>query len=165
MNPEHYELKMWIDTAGNCPIERFLDDLSEPKKSAAEAALAHILARRGVDVCSTEWGKPLGKGLYEFRIRAELDEILAEFRPDLVGKWTTATTSVLLRIFFHPHGDKLILLLGGYDKGKDPGNRRQDAEIKQARKNLIAYRLERGKGTLKAYIDRWRKRREKGDVR
>ena len=63
--------------------------------------------------------------------------------PDLVDKLVQAGESVpegevkvLLRVFFHAHGDKLILLLGGYDKGKDPSKKRQKREIEEARRLL-----------------------------
>ncbi len=46
----------------------------------------------------------------------------------------------MLRVFFHPHGDKLILLLGGYDKGARPSAKRQQAEIEIARKRLAHWR-------------------------
>jgi hypothetical protein len=36
--------------------------------------------------------------------------------------------------------DKVVLLLGGYDKGKDPKMRRQDREVEKASKNLTAWR-------------------------
>ena len=36
-----------------------------------------------------------------------------------------APEAVLLRVFVHFHGAKVILLIGGYDKGGDPSERRQ----------------------------------------
>lgn len=49
------------------------------------------------------------------------------------------TEAVLLRLFFCTSGRKIILLLSGYDKAKNPGDRRQDKEIAKARKLLIAH--------------------------
>jgi hypothetical protein len=46
---------------------------------------------------------------------------------------------VLLRAFCHAHGDKVVLLLGGYDKGRDPSAKRQQREIATARKLLRAF--------------------------
>ncbi len=43
---------------------------------------------------------------------------------------------VLLRVFFHAYGQKIVLLLGGYDKGADTSERRQQREITTARKRL-----------------------------
>jgi putative component of toxin-antitoxin plasmid stabilization module len=47
---------------------------------------------------------------------------------------------MLVRIFCHAHGNKLILLLGGYDKAKDPSRKRQQAEIETARRRLTDWR-------------------------
>ena len=47
---------------------------------------------------------------------------------------------VLLRLFVHFYGDKVILLLGGYDKGDDPKERRQQREISQARRLLTQFK-------------------------
>jgi hypothetical protein len=43
-------------------------------------------------------------------------------------------------VFVHFHGSRVVLLLGGYDKGKDPSERRQRREIAQARKCLADWR-------------------------
>ena len=54
-----------------------------------------------------------------------------------------------LRVFCHATGDRLILLLGGYDKGENPARRRQDREIKVARSRLTEYlRARRGVSAL-----------------
>ena len=45
-----------------------------------------------------------------------------------------------MRVFCHAHGDRLILLLGGYDKGADPSRTRQQREIAEARRRLADYR-------------------------
>ena len=47
---------------------------------------------------------------------------------------------VLLRLFVHFHGQRVILLLHGYDKGADDSPRRQQREIAEARKRLCAWK-------------------------
>lgn len=47
---------------------------------------------------------------------------------------------ILLRAFFHPHGNRLILLLAGYDKGRDASRQREDREIARARKYLADFK-------------------------
>ena len=42
----------------------------------------------------------------------------------------------MLRIFFAVEGLKIVLLLSGYDKGKDPNRKKQQDLIKAARKLL-----------------------------
>jgi hypothetical protein len=49
------------------------------------------------------------------------------------------TEVILLRLFFCTSGRKIILLLSGYDKAKDPSDRRQDREIAEARKLFTAH--------------------------
>ncbi|HET6437383.1 MAG TPA: hypothetical protein VFG59_04940, partial [Anaeromyxobacter sp.] len=53
---------------------------------------------------------------------------------------------VLLRIFCHAHGHKLILLLGAYDKGEYTSPRRQDAESALARARLRDWRRRQATG-------------------
>lgn len=101
--------------------------------------MSEILQMIGKDVCESEYGKNLGGGLYEFRLRQDSDEIIAKFTkktPD--GE--RDESKILLRVFFHPHGNHLLLLLAGYDKSKDASDRREDKEIGLARKRLTQYR-------------------------
>ena len=53
-----------------------------------------------------------------------------EARPGRAGE------RILLRVFCHAVSDQLILLLGGYDKGRDPSRRTQQREIAAARQRL-----------------------------
>lgn len=80
----------------------------------------------------------LGEGLFEFRLRHDAAEVLRsvgkEARPEAGGE------RVLLRVFCHAHGDRLILLLGGYDKGGDPSPKRQQREIATARRRLTEFK-------------------------
>lgn len=48
---------------------QWLYSLESDKRSAAIAAIENYLATFGLDICKTEHGKPLGQGLFEFRIR------------------------------------------------------------------------------------------------
>jgi len=50
-------------------------------------------------------------GLFEFRLR---------------------DSALLLRVFCHAYGDRIVLLLHGYDKGVDPSDKRQAREIAEA---------------------------------
>lgn len=47
---------------------------------------------------------------------------------------------MLLRVFCHAHGRRIVLLLAGYDKGEDPSPKRQNTEIKLATKRLQRWR-------------------------
>ena len=96
----------------------------------------------GIDICQSEWGKSLGHGLYEFRIRKSLRTILNEFTPSSLPTLEDLPENrkVLLRVFCTFHGTRIVLLLGGYNKKKDPSERRQAKEITAARKALKEWR-------------------------
>jgi len=68
------------------------------------------------------------------------------------GSWPNVRR-ILLRVFFHAHGKRLILLLSGYDKGSRPSARHQQREIERARAYLKEWR------TMQSRQRRARKRR------
>ncbi len=78
-----------------------------------------ILQEQGIGVCGSAFGRQLGEGVFEFRLREG---------------------PLLARIFCHAHGARVILLLGAYDKGRDPSRRRQNREIALARSRLADWR-------------------------
>jgi len=120
---------------GTIPFERFVDDLSDFKFVALGTAIDRVLSVRGIDLVRTEWLKALGEGLHEFRVRHEADEIARMFggeSPEIDGQ----PEKVLLRVFVHFYGHKVVVLLGGYDKGDDPQKRRQQREVAEARRLL-----------------------------
>jgi len=47
---------------------------------------------------------------------------------------------VLLHIFCHAYGTKVVLLLNGYDKAADASDRRQQREITLARRPLVEFK-------------------------
>lgn len=124
---------------GSVPFEKFIEDLSDFKFVALDAAIDRVLSERGIDLARTEWLKPLGDGLHEFRVRHEASEIARMFGGD-VSEPRSPRGSVLLRVFVHFYGTKVVLLLSGYDKGADPNPRRQQREIAQARRMLTQFK-------------------------
>ena len=50
------------------------------------------------------------------------------------------TAKILLRVFCHVHGDRIVLLLGGYNKGERPSARHQQAQIELAKTRLKAWK-------------------------
>lgn len=129
-----YELEFYEDAHGDQPVRRWLrEELSPAKRRALGHAMDETLQELGIAVCGTEFGRQLGGGLFEFRLRRDLREITPVSDAD-AGK-------ILLRVFCHAHGDRLILLVGGYDKGAHPSPRRQNAEIELARARLRDWRL------------------------
>jgi hypothetical protein len=118
---------------------RFTRSLSAYEQAVMAAALDHVLAVRGIDVCAGEWGKALGGRRYEFRIRKTLDTMLGEVGIEPSGR-RDGDRRVLLRIFCTFHGRRIVLLLHGYDKLRDPSAKRQQREIARARRLLKDWR-------------------------
>lgn len=114
-------------------FERFLFSLPTYEQAVLVAAVERVLEVYGIDICSGEWGKPLGDGLYEFRIRKSLRTILVSAGLDAPEEAGT-DRSVLLRVFCTFHGDKIVSLYHGYNKKTDPSEKRQQREIAKARK-------------------------------
>ena len=138
-----WEIEFYEDDRGVEPCRVWMEKkLSDVQHDALVAALENVLAPRGLDACETEWAKPLGAGLYEFRVRHTADEIRQMFA-GTAAEGTDAGEDVLLRVFFTAYGERIVLLLGGYDKGADPGKRRQDREVDVARKRLTAFKAQR----------------------
>ena len=55
---------------------------------------------------------------------------------EVAGGTGVKGVQVQYRIFCHAHGDKIILLLGAYDKGQDVSKKRQQQEIALAKDRL-----------------------------
>jgi putative component of toxin-antitoxin plasmid stabilization module len=136
-----WTIEFFEDDQGRQPAREWLQSLDSAKRAAAIAAIEVLLADLGLDVCATEHGKQLGAGLFEFRIRH--DESVIRGKAGEAGKGKRG--EVLLRIFCHAYGQKIVLLLGGYDKGTAPSKRRQDREIETARQRLRSFKLRKSR--------------------
>jgi hypothetical protein len=136
--PGLFTIEFFEDDRGRRPVEKWMEeDLTDIELAALLSAFEHVLSHHGVNVCGGEWGKQLGEGLFEFRVRHTAEEIDAMFGGAPPGK---GHGRVLLRVFCHAYGDKVVLLLNGYDKGADPSDNRQQREIRLARKRLEEFR-------------------------
>jgi hypothetical protein len=144
--PTGYEVEFFRRSDDTEPVRKFLDSLSEDKRDALLAALKFILGRNGLDVCKSEWGKNLGGGLAELRLRHDEREILAGHSDTEEDQLPDASPErILLRVFFHAHGNRVILLLSGYDKGKRSSDRHQQKEIERARGYLKEWQAEQAR--------------------
>lgn len=140
-HPKPWTVEAWEDEAGRSPFGKWFEKLPEYEQAIVHATIEHVLEPLGMDICETTWGKSLGDGLYELRIRTSLNVILnkgaSDTDPVSIGG---GEKTILLRIFCTFHGKRIVLLFQGYDKGKDPSKRRQQSEIKVARKHLKAWK-------------------------
>ncbi|EQD53397.1 hypothetical protein B1B_10281 [mine drainage metagenome] len=127
-----YRLEFYEEETGRKPVLDWITkELDRRKRRHLGTAMREVLEEQGIGVCGTSFGRHLGGSLFEFRVREE---------------------DFLLRVFCHAYGDQLVLLLGGYDKGQDPSRRRQETEIKEARRRLRLW--QEREGTSKAGGDR-----------
>lgn len=134
-----FTLEFYADAAGDQPVLRWLrEDLTTTQRRAIGVAMAEILQEEGIGVCRGAYGKQLGNGLFEFRLRHDAAAILRSLGKP--ARDVQQRERILLRVFCHAHGDRLILLLGGYDKGADTSAKRQQREIAEARRRLADYR-------------------------
>jgi hypothetical protein len=128
-----YELEFYTEESGDMPALRWIkEDLSATKRRALGMAMNEVLQRHGVQVVGERsWGRQLGEGLFEFRVdrKVKADDEVAE--------------KIVLRVFCHAHGDRKVLILHGYDKGRSPASRRQQREIVLARSRLATWRAAR----------------------
>lgn len=137
-----WTIEVWEDARGRSPFAVWFSKLPQYEQAVVDAVIEHILTPLGQDICNTEWGKSLGDGLYEVRIRRTLTAIRTWGEPQRADDGPQERR-VLLRLFVTFHGSRVVLLFHGYDKGKDPSDRRQKREIARARKTLRAWRTER----------------------
>jgi hypothetical protein len=133
--PAKWTIEFYEDDQGRRPVEKWIDGLSIQKAEAVIAALQEVLAVSGINLTSGAWLKSIGRGLYEFRIRHSASEIQAMYK--VVNKGLAGgAEAVLLRIFVAFEGEKVIVLLGAYDKSKNDKQGFQQAQIEIARKRL-----------------------------
>ncbi|MFT4166174.1 MAG: hypothetical protein QM650_13125 [Microlunatus sp.] len=134
--------EFYEDDAGRRPVELWMNSLTVAEYAALRAAIIRVLQVRGIELGSTPWLKALGEGLFEFRVRHDAAAIESLYGPTTGAQHTKHPTQskILLRLFVHFHGDRVILLLHGYDKGGNDSPRQQNKEIRVARKRLIQWR-------------------------
>lgn len=143
-----WTVEVWEDPSGHSPFMSSYRKLGQYEQAVLDAVIEHVLTVHGIDICGWEWGKALGDGLYEVRVRRSLDEVLTWGQPAESGSskdGSAKTSGVLLRLFVTFHGNRVVLLFNAYDKRRDPSERRQDREIKAARKHLKAWRQEQAR--------------------
>lgn len=103
--------------------------------------MKHYLQELGAGVVRSRFGKALGGGLYEFRLDLDLPELLRHVGIEYQKRaGDGGPEAVLLRVFFAVEGNRIIVLLGGYDKGRSPAAREQQRQIARARNRLADHR-------------------------
>lgn len=136
--------EFYEDSNGKRPVESWMNSLGSVEFEAMATAIEEVLQKQGLELAGTAWIKALGKGLYEFRVRHDASTIRVLYS-DSGASAPPDPAKILLRLFVHFYGQKIILLLHGYNKGQDDSARRQNKEIREARKRLRAWRLDQAR--------------------
>lgn len=138
--------KIWtVEIEDDQKFRAFYRSLKPIEQATLMAGLQEVLPRLGMNICNTEWGKALGGSLYEFRIRRSLDAIYREFVSEEAVRSTPSHLrgrEVSLRVFCTFEGNKIALVLDGYDKQKDPSAKTQNRMIAKARRSLASHKTE-----------------------
>lgn len=142
--PQRWRAEYYEDGRGRSPFARWFErDLTSYEQAVLAAAVKQVLEVVGIDICSSEWGKSLGDGLYEFRVRQSLHAIRTYGQSPTPLARPGEDRAVLLRAFVTFYGDRVVLLLHGLNKGRGPSTRKQQKEIAKARRLLKDWRRQR----------------------
>ena len=141
--PSTWTIDYYVVADGSVPVLDWARGLPEPKRVAWLAFVEFALVPQGKDIEQSGYVKSLGKGLFELRVDHDAAELAQVFGtdlsayPELAGP---AGAGILLRVFCTFHGDRVVLLLSGLDKGADP--KAQPRAIRAARKLLAEWQAE-----------------------
>jgi hypothetical protein len=140
----NFEIVIYDDSSGRLPFFTWADrKLNESQFAALDVALEHVLAEQGMNLIGTNWLKPLGANLYEFRIRHTASQVVRN--TSLPVATNSNRDKILLRVFVTFPAVSQILILHGYDKGADDSRSRQQKEIAIARARLKQGQIAFGK--------------------
>lgn len=141
MQARRWDLVVYEAADGHVPLMSWMRTLSTVEKLAADAAMKTFLRDHGPAVIEIGMGRNVGRGVFEFYIELDREAVLERYTRARVGGTADRTASgpseeVWLRIFFHPFGERKLLLLDGYDKGRYGEGRLQSRAINDAVKKL-----------------------------
>lgn len=141
-----FTLEWYEDELGDKPVLRWLrEELTPQKRRAIGTAMNEILQYLGPEVVKGNFGDTLGGGLFEFRLDQDVKQILARKGKKARKRDQQEAGKILLRVFCHAHGDRIILLLGGYDKGERSSRTHQQEQIALARTRLKSWKARQGR--------------------
>jgi len=142
--PQRWRSEFYEDEHGLSPFARWFErDLTSYEQAVLAAAVKQVLEVVGIDICGSEWGKNLGDGLFEFRVRQSLHAIRTYGQGPAPPARPGEDRTVLLRAFVTFYGDRVVLLLHGLNKGRTSSVRKQQKEIAKARRLLSDWRRRR----------------------
>lgn len=141
---DEWTVEYYVAGSGEQVGASWLDELDEAHFAAWVAFVEVLLVPFGKDIPYRNWVKALGDGLFELRID-QPERSLRSIFGSAEEVAATPKTPILLRAFCTFTGKRIVVVFGGYDKGADPAKKRQQREIKTARRALDAWRREQPK--------------------
>lgn len=132
--------KLEIELADPAGFARGFKRLSKSDALVTREAIENLLAVEGLALASELWLKALGGGLFEFRLGRTTSAVIS--RISSAEDLDLAHGKLLIRVFCAFPNGKLLLLLSVYDKNREPSPRKQQTEIKKARKLLEEWKRE-----------------------
>ena len=108
-----HTLEFYEDEHGDQPVLRWLrEELTPTQRRAIGVAMRELLEELGVGVCETEFGRQLGGGLFEFRLRQDAEEVLRRVgkeprQAEPKGEESSSASSPRLRRARHPAARRL----------------------------------------------------------
>lgn len=129
-----FELEFYEED-GDEPVLRWMrKQLTASERRALGLAMRRYLQKEGIALAGNKRiCEPVGDGVFEFKLRYNLKELTSRLGLPYKPTGPEDTQDVMLRVFFHQHEARIVLLLHGYDKGKNPGTRHQQEQIKLAK--------------------------------
>ena len=115
---------------------KFVRSLTPAKQRTLEASIDKIMLVHGFELVDGDLVKNLGGGLYEFRVGPTTTRIMN--KAGLESK--IPHQKIVIRVFVSFEADRMIVLLGSYDKGANDSKSKQQSEIAKARQILKAWK-------------------------
>ena len=130
-----FTLEFYEDAHSDQPVLRWLrEELTPTQRRTIGVALREILGVEGISVCRGAFGKQLGEGLFEFRLRHDAGEILRSLGKP--ARDEPQRERILLRVFCHAHGDRIILLPAAMTKAR---TRASAASSERSRRRAVGW--------------------------
>jgi hypothetical protein len=116
-------------------FSKFVKSLSPAKQRTLEVSIDKILLVHGTDLIDGDLIKTLGGGVYEYRVGPNTTRMMNKALESAV----VPHQKIALRVFLSFERNRVIVLLGSYDKGAHDSKSKQQSEIKKARRILGAW--------------------------
>lgn len=115
---------------------KIVKSLTPAKQRTLETSIDKILLVHGFELVDGDLVKNLGGGLYEFRVGPTTTRMMN--KAGLESK--IPHQKIVIRVFVSFEADRMIVLLGSYDKGANDSKSKQQSEIAKARQILKAWK-------------------------